>query len=92
MRRSQEHQKLKRRYCVGTTPHLRYQTQSRPHGSVGGSLPREDITMSSTELSDNLTFLSALQMLERLVGKGLLTDAEAETARNDLRQRLRPTI
>ena len=48
--------------------------------------------MSSTELSDNLTFLSALQMLERLVGKGLLTDAEAETARNKLKQRLRPTV
>lgn len=48
--------------------------------------------MSTTELNDNLTFLSALQMLERLVGKGLLTEAEAETARSNLKRKLRPTI
>ena len=48
--------------------------------------------MSTTELMDNLIFLSALQMLERLVGKGLLTENEAETARNNLKRKLRPTV
>ena len=48
--------------------------------------------MSTTELNDNLTFLSAMQTLKRLIGKGLLTGAEAETAEEDLRRRLRPTV
>lgn len=48
--------------------------------------------MSTTELTDNLTFFSALRMLERLSGKGLLTDAEAKTAEENLKKRLRPTI
>ena len=30
--------------------------------------------MTTTELTDNLTFVSALQMLKRLVAKNLLTD------------------
>ena len=32
--------------------------------------------MSTTELTDNLTFLSALQMLRQLTQQGLLTDNE----------------
>ena len=48
--------------------------------------------MTTEELTDNLTYLSALGMLKRLVGQGFLTDAEAETAQSDLKRRLRPTI
>ena len=48
--------------------------------------------MSTTELNDNLTFLSAMQTLKRLTDKGLLTETEAETAEEDLRRRLRPTV
>lgn len=48
--------------------------------------------MSTTELTDNLIFLSALRMLERLVGKGLLTEREAETSRDSLKRKLRPTV
>ena len=42
--------------------------------------------MSTQELNDNLIFLAALQMLGRLLGKGLLTEAEAKTAENHLRR------
>ena len=48
--------------------------------------------MSTTELNDNLTFLSALQTLKRLIDRGLLTEAEAETAEGNLRRKLRPTV
>lgn len=48
--------------------------------------------MSTTELNDNLTFLSAVQTLKRLVGKGLLTEAEAKSAEENLRRKLRPTV
>lgn len=48
--------------------------------------------MTKTELSDNLTFLSALKMLSQLTEKGLLTAAEAETARAELEKKLRPTL
>ena len=48
--------------------------------------------MSTTELNDNITFLSDLQTLKRLIDRGLLTEAEAETAEEDLRRRLRPTV
>ncbi len=48
--------------------------------------------MSRRELTDNLTFLSAMQTLKRLVGKGLLSENEAKTAEADLRRRLRPTV
>ena len=47
--------------------------------------------MSTVELKDNLTYLSALEMLGRLVDKGLLTEAEAEVARGNLERKLRPT-
>lgn len=48
--------------------------------------------MSTNELTDNLTFFSALRMLKRLVGKGLLTEAEAKAARSHLERKLRPTF
>ena len=48
--------------------------------------------MTKNELTDNLTFLSALQMLGRLVQRKMLTEDEAEAARQELKRRLRPTI
>lgn len=48
--------------------------------------------MTTKELRDNVTFLSALRMLERMTDRDLLTPAEAEQARAELRRRLRPTL
>lgn len=48
--------------------------------------------MTHTELEDNLTFLSALQMLKRLVEREQITETEAESVRRELRKRLRPTV
>lgn len=48
--------------------------------------------MTHAELTDNLTFLSALQMLGRLVERKMLTEDEAEATRQELKRRLRPTI
>lgn len=48
--------------------------------------------MSRTELTDNLTFFSALQTLKRLTEKGLLSEREAKTAEADLKRKLRPTV
>ena len=48
--------------------------------------------MSTMELADNLVFLSALQILGRLVERKMLTEDEAEAARQELKRRLRPTI
>lgn len=48
--------------------------------------------MTHTELADNLSFLSALQMLMRLVKRKILTEDEAKAVRQELNQRLRPTI
>ena len=48
--------------------------------------------MTHTELTDTLTFLSALQMLKRLVEREMLTEDEAEATRQELRRRLRPSI
>ncbi len=48
--------------------------------------------MSKTELTDNLTFASAVQMLKQLVAQGLLTGAEGEITRKELERKLRPTI
>ena len=48
--------------------------------------------MTRKELSDNLSFLSALKMLERLTSDGLLTEQERERAREELERRLRPTL
>lgn len=48
--------------------------------------------MIHSELTDNLTFLSAVRMLKRLADKGLLTEAETKAAEENLKQKLRPTI
>lgn len=48
--------------------------------------------MTTKELRDNVTFLSALRMLEGMAERELLTEAEAERAKSELRRRLRPTL
>ena len=48
--------------------------------------------MSKAELTDNLTFLSALQMLGQLIQQGLLTADEGARTRRELERRLRPTL
>lgn len=48
--------------------------------------------MTTKELADNAAFLSALQMLERMLERKLLSPAEAERARAELKRRLRPTL
>ena len=48
--------------------------------------------MTHAELKDNLAFLSALQMLKRLVERAMMTEAEAESVQRELRNRLRPTV
>ena len=48
--------------------------------------------MTHSELEDNLVFASAQQMLQQLVEKGLITESEAESVRQDLRHRLRPAV
>ena len=45
--------------------------------------------MTRKELSDNLSFLSALKMLEGLAAAGKLTNEEKEKAREELERRLR---
>ena len=48
--------------------------------------------MSKTELTDNLIFASALQMLKRLVEQGLLTADEGALILRELERKLRPTL
>jgi len=48
--------------------------------------------MTKKELTDNIIFLSALQMLERMQTQKLLSPAEAEKAKSELERRLRPTL
>ncbi len=48
--------------------------------------------MTTKELTDNITFLSALRMLERMREQKRLSPEEAERARSELKQRLRPTL
>ena len=48
--------------------------------------------MTHTELEDNLIFLSALQMLKRLVERKMITETETESVQRELRTRLRPTV
>ena len=48
--------------------------------------------MTKNELTDNLTFVSALQMLKRLVEQGLLTADEGALTRRELERKLRPTL
>ena len=48
--------------------------------------------MTTKELTDNITFLSTLRMLERMREQNLLSQAETERARSELERRLRPTL
>ena len=48
--------------------------------------------MTTKELTDNLTFLCALKLLNALAEKELLTEKEARLTRRELERRLRPTI
>ena len=48
--------------------------------------------MTQSELTDNLTFLSAVRTLKRLADKGLLTASEAQAAEENLKRRLCPTV
>ena len=48
--------------------------------------------MSKSELADNFTFDSALQMLKQLVEQGLLTADEGALTRRELERKLRPTL
>ena len=48
--------------------------------------------MTRSELTDNLTFVSAVQMLRHLTEDNVLTEAEAEKVRAELVRRLRPTV
>lgn len=48
--------------------------------------------MTHTELTDNLSYLSAMQMLSRLAAAEMLTEEETEKVRQELKRRLRPTI
>lgn len=46
--------------------------------------------MTNTELTDNITFLAAEQMLVRLIELDLLSEEEADRVRIELRRRLYP--
>ena len=48
--------------------------------------------MSTAELTDNLTFASAVQMLKQLVAQGLLSADEEARTRQELERKLRPTL
>ena len=48
--------------------------------------------MTKTELTYNLTFASALQMLKQLVEQGLLTADEGALTHRELERKLRPTL
>ena len=48
--------------------------------------------MSKSELTDNLTFVSALQMLKQLIEQGILTADEGTLTRRELERKLRPTL
>ena len=48
--------------------------------------------MTRKELTDSLSFLSAVKMLESLAATGMLTNAEKEKVRVELERLLRPTL
>lgn len=48
--------------------------------------------MTRKELSDNLLFLAALEMLNQLTGQGHLSMEEAEQAKKELEKQVRPTV
>ena len=53
---------------------------------------QEETVMSKKEMSDNITFIAALEMLAQLENQGLLTPAEVEKTKTELKRRLRPTL
>lgn len=53
---------------------------------------QEETVMSKKEMSDNITFIAALEMLAQLEDQGLLTPAEVEKTKAELKHRLRPTL
>ena len=48
--------------------------------------------MTRTELTDNLTYLSALRQLEYLISQNILTEPDAAQVRKELERKLRPTL
>lgn len=48
--------------------------------------------MTRTELTDNLTFLSALKPLEYLISQNILTELDAAQVRKELERKFRPTL
>ncbi len=48
--------------------------------------------MTQKEVTDNITFLSAMEILRQIVERGLLTEKEAEETKMELKRRLRPTL
>ena len=48
--------------------------------------------MSKTELTDNLTFAAAVQMLAQLAAQGFLSAEEQARTRQELERKLRPTL
>ena len=48
--------------------------------------------MTKTELTDNLVFIAAEQMLKQIAEKTLLTEEEVQLVLKELKRRLRPTI
>ena len=48
--------------------------------------------MTNSELTDNITFLAAEQMLKCLVESDALTEEEARSVRKELNRRLCPTV
>ena len=53
---------------------------------------KEGFTRSKVELTDNLTFAAALQMLKQLAAQGLLSADEENRTRQELERKLRPTL
>ena len=48
--------------------------------------------MTHKELTDDLVFLAAEQMLRDLTAQGLLSNEEAALVRKELKRRFRPTL
>lgn len=48
--------------------------------------------MTKIELSDNLLYIAAMELLERLAAQGHLSAAEVEGAKRELEKRVRPTV
>ena len=48
--------------------------------------------MTQAELTDAMTYISAVQMLTRLVERETITKDKADDVRDELRRRLKPCI